>query len=173
MYLQRLVYYAENKIRDLEPSMVKEIKAIRAAGHRNNPSAGLTGTLAFNERWFVGVLEGDRKLVSSMLVKIAGDRRADGLVILSTGAVDERLFDDWTLVYAGHSDVVDRLYLHHGLVSGLDPSRSTAAAMLAVARGLSKLDAHAHVQAREGAHRDPVHRFEAQEVIHVQPVLPG
>jgi hypothetical protein len=168
MYLYRLIYYTENKIRDLNLTLVKEIKAIHAAGHRNNPPAGLTGTLAFNERWFLGVLEGDRKRVSTMLLKLAADRRAEGLVVLSMGAIDERMFDTWSVVYAGHSEQIDRLYLHHGLVSGLDPVRASAPAMLAVAHGLATLDIPlSHREAPSASSQDGVELIRVQHLQHV------
>lgn len=163
MYLHRLIYCSENKIRELGLPLAKELKAIIASGHKHNPSAGITGALVFNEHAFVGVLEGDRRRVSAALLRIAADPRNANLTILSAGAVDERRFDDWLSVYAGHSEAVDRLYLRYGLTQGLDPARMSAAGILALVEALTKLDPRhlaSHVPSAE-----PV------EVIHVTPVL--
>lgn len=143
MYLHRLIYYSENKIRELGLPLAKELKAIIAAGHRNNPAAGLTGALAFNEQYFVGILEGDRRRISSAFVRIAGDRRNANPTIIQAGPIEERRFDDWHSVYAGHSDAVDRVYLRFGLTQGLDPARTAAPSMLLLLEALCRLDPRA------------------------------
>lgn len=140
MYLHRLIYYSENKIRELGLPLAKEIKAIIAAGHRNNPAAGLTGVLGFNEQYFVGVLEGDRRRISSAFVRIAGDKRNANPTIIQSGPIEERRFDDWLSVYAGHSDAVDKVYLRFGLTQGLDPARTSSASMLMLLEALCRLD---------------------------------
>ena len=140
MYLHRLVYYSDNKIRELGLPLAAELKAIIAAGHKNNPPAGITGALIFNERYFVGVLEGDRRRVSTALLKIAADKRNADLTILAAGAVEERRFDDWLSVYAGHSEAVDRVYLRFGLTQGLDPGRMSAESLVRLVEAICRLD---------------------------------
>ncbi|WP_181699554.1 BLUF domain-containing protein [Chthonobacter albigriseus] len=164
MYLHRLIYYSENKIRELGLPLAKELKAIIAAGHRNNPAAGVTGALVFNDQYFVGVIEGDRRRVSSVLVRIAGDRRNANLTILQAGPIEERRFDDWYSVYAGHSEAVDRIYLRFGLTQGLDPARMSGPSMLLLLESLSKLDARSLASHVTSA---PDH----VEVIKVSPVM--
>jgi hypothetical protein len=167
MYLHRLVYYSENKIREIGGQLAKELKAILAAGHRNNPPAGITGALVFNEHYFVGVLEGDRRRVSTALLRIAADPRNANVTILDARAVGERRFDEWSSVYAGHSETVDRLYLRYGLTHGLDPGRMSAESMLALVEAMTRLDAHHLAAHGPGAGHENV------EVIHVTPVLHG
>ncbi len=167
MYLNRLVYYCSNKIRDLGLPLAPELKAIIAAGHKNNPAAGITGALIFNERYFVGVFEGERRLISTALLRIAADRRAGDLVVMAAGPIDQRRFDDWLSCYAGHSDAIDRIYLRYGLVQGLDPSRMSAESTVGMAEALSRLDARALANATAGNGHEPV------EVIKVTPVLSG
>lgn len=140
MYLHRLVYYAESKIRELGLPVTSELKAIIASSRKNNPAAGITGVLAFNEQYFVGVIEGDRRRVSSLLLRVARDKRAGNFTVLSAGAVDTRLFDDWLPLYAGHSETVDRLYLRHGLTQGLDPVRLSAENLLGLLVDFAALD---------------------------------
>ena len=165
MYLHRLVYYSENRIRQLGLPLAKELKAILAASQRNNPPAGLTGALVFHDQYFVGILEGERRRVSAMLLRIAGDKRPHNLTILAAGAIEERQFDDWTSIYAGHSDTVDRLYLHWGLTQGLDPARMSGEAMLGLVRAMSKLDPHTLAQ--------PPRPPEPMEIIKVTPQFAG
>lgn len=165
MYLHRLVYYSENRIRQLGLPLTKELKAILASSHRNNPAAGITGALAFNDQYFVGVVEGERRRVSATLMRIAGDKRNVNLTIMSAESVEERRFDDWLSVYAGHSDAIDRLYLHWGLTQGLDPARMSADSMLGLVEAMCRLDSRA--LAHPGRQDDPV------EVIKVTPHLAG
>jgi len=167
MYLHRLIYYGTNKIRELGLPLAAELKAIIAAGHRHNPAAGITGALVFNERHFLGVLEGDRRMVSAALVRIAADRRCGEVTVMSAGPVDERRFDDWLSVYAGHSEAVDRLYLHFGLVQGLDPPRMGHESALRLAEALCRLDPKALAPVVAPPPAEPV------EVIKVTPVLHG
>lgn len=166
MYLHRIVYYSENKIRELGLPLARELKAIIASGHKNNPSAGITGALAFNDQYFVGVLEGDRRRVSTALLKIAADPRNANLTILAAGPIAERRFDDWLSVYAGHSEAVDRLYLHYGLIQGLDPGRMDADGLLALVDGLCRLDPRALASIAAAAP-------EQMEVIKVSSVMAG
>ncbi|WP_181706046.1 BLUF domain-containing protein [Chthonobacter rhizosphaerae] len=166
MYLHRLVYYSENKIRDLGLPLAKELKAIVLSGQKNNPAAGITGVLAFNDQYFVGVIEGDRRRLSSLLMRIARDKRAANLTVLSAGEIDERRFDDWTSVYAGHSETVDRLYLRFGLTQGLDPGRMSADSLFALLDALSRLEAGQLA-------RHPTSATEHGEVIKVTTVFAG
>lgn len=165
MYLHRLVYYSENRIRQLGLPLAKELKAVLASSQKNNPPAGVTGALAFNEQYFVGVIEGERRRVSATLVRIAGDKRNGNLTIMSAVPIGERRFDDWLPVYAGHSDAVDRLYLHFGLTQGLDPARMSADSMLGLLEAMCRLEPRPQVGSARGD--DPV------EVIKVKPQLSG
>ena len=151
MYLHRMVYYSENKIRDLGLSLPKEMRAIIQSGQKNNPPAGLTGALLFNEQYFAGVLEGDRRRVSAALMRISRDKRTTNVTILSVTSVHERMFDGWDVAYAGHSEDIDRIYMRHGIVVGLDPARMSAESMLALIRSISAVNAFGgHGQADGG-----------------------
>lgn len=166
MYLHRLVYYSENKIRELGLPLAKELKAIVASGLKNNPAAGVTGVLGFNEQYFVGVIEGDRRRLSSLLVRIARDKRTANLTILAAGTIDERKFDDWTSFYAGHSETIDRLYLRYGLTQGLDPGRMSADSLSGLLADFTRLESSQQArQPTAPAGQEP------SEVIKVTPVF--
>ena len=61
MYLFRLSYYSRNAIKDLGRPVAAEVKQIMNISNLNNPAAGITGGLVFNDHYFAQVLEGDRK----------------------------------------------------------------------------------------------------------------
>ena len=130
MYLFRAIYYSRNRIKDAGLSPAKEIKAIATDCVRNNPSAGLTGALIFNDHYFAQVLEGDRKQVSTALWRIAGDPRNSEPILLAGEAVTERRFPNWSMAFAGHSEAIDRLYLRYGIAIGLDPARMSAHSLM-------------------------------------------
>lgn len=140
MHLQRLTYTCTNRIGPLGLPPASELKAILTAGHRNNAAAGITGGLIFNERHFVGVLEGDRRMVSALLLRVSRDKRCGDMTIMAAEPIDERRFDEWMTAYAGHSEAVDRIYLRYGIVQGLDPTRMTAESASRLVEALCRLD---------------------------------
>ncbi|MBH0238304.1 BLUF domain-containing protein [Methylobrevis albus] len=140
MHLVRLVYVSRNRILDLELPFAHEIRAIQAACDRSNPAASLTGALAFSERLFAGVLEGDRIHVSSTLRRIVCDHRHADVTLLQFGAVGQRRFADWALAYAGQSEEMERLYLRYGITAGFDPSRMTVDSLVSLLAQMVRME---------------------------------
>ncbi|MCB1507250.1 MAG: BLUF domain-containing protein [Hyphomicrobiaceae bacterium] len=141
MYLFRLTYYSRNVIKSLDSSVGKEIKAILDASSRNNPPAGITGALIFNDQYFAQVLEGDRKSVTSTFTRIARDPRHSDIVILHARPIDMRAHDGWAMAYCGHSEIVDPLYLKYGTAIGFNPAKMTAENLEAFIGDLVKTEA--------------------------------
>lgn len=136
MYLFRLTYYSRNAIKDLGLPVGVEVKKIMQQSSVNNPAAGITGALVFNDHYFAQVLEGDRKAVTQAFCKIAGDERHSEIVILEAKPVSDRLFDGWAMAYAGHSPEIDRLYLKYGTAIGFAPAKMTADAFVGLVNDL-------------------------------------
>ena len=160
MFLFRLVYYSRSQVNHLGLSVSKEIKSILESCTRNNAALGLTGALVFNEHYFAQVLEGDRGAVTSTFCKIANDNRHSDLVIMEAVPVPKRLFANWSMAYAGHSDMIDKLYLKYAITIGLNPSRMTADSLLGLIAELVQADGHvAHAdilqQRPDGTQRAP------------------
>lgn len=130
MYLFRLSYYSRNVIKDLQLPMGVEVKKILQSSSANNPAAGITGGLIFSDHYFAQVLEGDRKSVTSLFCKITADERHSELVILDARPISQRMFDGWSMAYAGHSTEVDRIYLKYGTAIGFAPAKMTADAFV-------------------------------------------
>lgn len=129
MYLFRLVYYSRNAIKQLGRPMAAEMKEIMNVSNLNNPSAGITGALVFNDQYFAQILEGDRKSVTSTFCRIATDNRHNEIVILDAHPAEHRLFDGWAMAFAGHSPEVDRIYLKYSTTIGFAPAKMTASAL--------------------------------------------
>ncbi|MCB1437031.1 MAG: BLUF domain-containing protein [Rhodobiaceae bacterium] len=141
MFLFRLVFYSRSRITELGNSVAKEMRAILDASVRNNPPAGLTGALIFNDQYFAQILEGDRAAVTRSFCKIAADPRHSNQVIVEAKPIEQRMFTDWSMAYAGHSDEIDLLYLKHSVTIGLNPRTMTAASLTAFIADLVRSDA--------------------------------
>lgn len=129
MYLFRLVYYSRNAIKELGRPIAAEMKTIMNASNRNNPPAGITGALVFNDHYFAQILEGDRKSVTQKFCRIAADSRHTDIVILDAQPIGSRVFDGWAMAYAGHSPDIDRIYLKYSTSIGFAPAKMTAASL--------------------------------------------
>lgn len=99
----------------------QDIKQILAASRRNNPSAGLTGTLVFTGSYFLQCLEGDRNQVNETYQRIATDPRHRKPVVLSMREITRRSFGTWTMGYVGHTAENRALFLNYSVHSELDP----------------------------------------------------
>jgi Sensors of blue-light using FAD len=70
----------------------EELDRIYLRAKAANARAGITGLMLFHEGVFLQVLEGPAAGVASLVEKIRRDRRHANLVVLESGAVDERSF---------------------------------------------------------------------------------
>lgn len=129
MFLFRLVFYSRNRIPETGNSVAKEMRAILEASTRNNPPANLTGALIFNDQYFAQIMEGDRGAVTNRFCKIANDPRHSDIVIVEARPIEHRMFTDWSMAYAGHSEEIDRIYLRHSVTIGFSPRTMSAASL--------------------------------------------
>ncbi|WP_425098851.1 BLUF domain-containing protein [Tropicibacter sp. S64] len=82
------------------PMSVPAIDVLLAAARENNARIGVTGFLAYHQRSFFQVIEGEAGAVAGLFAAIERDPRHDGIIELGTTVVQERLFGDWTMGYA-------------------------------------------------------------------------
>ena len=130
MYLFRLIYYSKNATLDPDdPHVRAELKAILEAAKRNNMADGITGALLFNPKYFVQVLEGDRKAVTQTFCRIAKDPRHSDHVILEARAIDKRRFADWSMCFVGHP-VVEAVHRRYCCSNEFDPMKMTSDSLL-------------------------------------------
>ncbi|WP_316015396.1 BLUF domain-containing protein [Roseobacter sp. HKCCA0434] len=76
------------------PDVLDEIAA-EAAEH--NARHGITGILLVHDGMFVQILEGGAADVTSLVARIAADRRNERLEVLWHGHVEQRTFPDWAM----------------------------------------------------------------------------
>jgi hypothetical protein len=122
MYLSRVNFYTRCSLKGAAAGWIKEILLSCTT---YDSASGLSGTLLFNERYFVQSMEGERSLLTNQVVKIAEDSRQSGLTIISFTPIATRMYPGWTVAYAGRNDAMDSLYFRHSVIGELDPVRMT------------------------------------------------
>ena len=80
----------------------RELQALLACSRMNNERAGITGMLLYKDGNFMQVLEGPHDAVQTLQIRIAADRRHQGMVTIDSGPASERQFADWSM---GFSDL--------------------------------------------------------------------
>ena len=75
-----------------------ELEEILAVSRRNNSELGVTGMLLYCDGTIIQYLEGPEEMVNLLRDRIRLDPRHKGLIKLSEGPVDGRLFGDWAWV---------------------------------------------------------------------------
>lgn len=69
---------------------------------------GVTGALVYTRSNFAQILEGPDEAVDALMAKIARDPRHDHVTVVDVQRPAERIFDHWSLAYAGGSRYVDK-----------------------------------------------------------------
>lgn len=122
--MRRLVYHSIAEFRNKSEEN-DAIQNILKVSHINNQTLGITGVLMYEDLIFTQVLEGPAEAVSEITLRISQDPRHHTMVIDQCHAIDERLFEDFTMGYvtSSHHELRQRLkaYLAH-VESGRDPS---------------------------------------------------
>ncbi len=95
MALSRLIYISEPQLDPAHGSTVSQLAAIMAASQRNNRAADITGALAYDDNWFLQVLEGDRRTIWQTFGRIAEDERHAGCLLVEMTEIEARLFGNW------------------------------------------------------------------------------
>lgn len=135
MSLHRLIYCS----RPVAPARC-DLEGILDACERNNPVSHVTGMLLFTSDCFLQLLEGGRGAVNACFQKISRDRRHSDIEVVSSGPIDFRLFDRWSMHYvagagAGACDL--RRFAANGR---FDPFETTPS-------GIEQFCVHASLQA--------------------------
>jgi hypothetical protein len=92
----------------------------------NNRNRGITGGLMFNREYFGQVLEGERSAVSALFCEIAKDPRHRSIVIVEASAVENRLFENWSMGLAERTETAEKINLSFNLPYGFDPTQMNA-----------------------------------------------
>ena len=124
--LTRLIYASE-AAETITPQVVQSIiTQARSANAREH----ITGMLAFDNRWFLQALEGDRQAISQTFCRIALDKRHQRIVLMDVSPIDERVFNQWSMGFAA-ADAKGLEKFTRFSTSGLfEPPAMTAASAL-------------------------------------------
>ncbi len=76
-----------------------EISDILAKARDFNSKNDITGCLLFHNNQFIQVLEGDKNIITDLLLKIGKDERHFNIIKLAEAEKDERTFKGWTMAY--------------------------------------------------------------------------
>lgn len=124
--LLRVVYFSRNAIRLPQDQALWEIDTILETSQANNARCGVTGALLFNNGSFVQVLEGPATSVEEVFERIQLDERHFDVTVIETGWVDDRLFPQWSMGFAGNDATAAALYADIAGRSSFDPDGLSA-----------------------------------------------
>jgi hypothetical protein len=133
MSLVRLVYFSSAS-REMSLS---DIKDILTTARSNNKAIGVCGMLCYDNQFFLQAIEGDRKVISELFIKISEDHRHQDVVIVSFSEIKDPLFEDWKMGYASSNQLLNEMVTKLDMTS-FDPEKLTAIQCLAILKSLSR-----------------------------------
>ena len=139
MPFTRLTFYSQNNIDPAAGSVIRTLNNILSASNRNNKQAGLTGALIFDDAWFLQVLEGEREVVWRTFERIRDDERHDQAIVAEVVETGARRFGAWSMGLATRKPATEPLFTPFSRDGRLDPPNMSAAQMLALIIGVSRL----------------------------------
>lgn len=86
----------------------RAVADIVSASRARNAELEVTGALLFTGSWFAQFIEGSAHSVATLRDSISRDQRHGDIKTLRSDRLSERLFDGWSLAYAGPSLFVTR-----------------------------------------------------------------
>ncbi|MCV6638846.1 BLUF domain-containing protein [Candidatus Albibeggiatoa sp. nov. NOAA] len=104
IYLSRL-FYASTATEKCTP---QEVDKIVFEGRQHNAALDVTGTLCFENNYFLGCLEGSRKNINIIFNKIASDDRHFEVHLLELKEVSHRYFEQYLTMF-NSKDIVQHL----------------------------------------------------------------
>jgi blue light- and temperature-responsive anti-repressor len=113
----QILYCSRNTIQGTAQERRMEVERILRASRVNNGRLGVTGALFYNTVFFAQVLEGSFADVQRIFERLQLDPRHSDLVVLQSGFVGRRDFEDWSMAFAGASAEVELPLLPHGVTS--------------------------------------------------------
>lgn len=133
MNIVRLLYFSKAS---REMTLV-DIQSILETARSNNDAKEVCGMLCFDNNYFLQALEGERRMVTEIFVNIANDPRHTAVEIINCKGIDNPLFTDWKMGYAGSSVSFNTLLMKLGKKE-FNPGELTAAQALALLHHLSQ-----------------------------------
>jgi hypothetical protein len=114
----RLMYLSHDLI-DPEDSK-RALGALFSQARTNNKKRNITGALLVTGETFIQTLEGDEQVVRAVYDRICQDKRHDGVQLLETGTVPERVFGHWSMARVSEDGEPDIPLIAH--TDGISPA---------------------------------------------------
>lgn len=99
--LLRVAYFSRNAIDLPQEAALREVNRILETAQANNAKTDVTGALLFNDGSFAQILEGPGDAVEDLFDRIQIDERHRDVTVLETDWVEERMFPNWSMGFAG------------------------------------------------------------------------
>jgi uncharacterized membrane protein (DUF373 family) len=80
-----------------QPMSTQELLELLQQCRKNNAGNGVTGMLLYSNATFLQVLEGEEKIIDSLVEKIRTDPRHTHLQILHRKTIERRQYSDWSM----------------------------------------------------------------------------
>lgn len=84
-----------------------DLKRILEISRKHNPEEGLTGVLIKNDKFFIQLLEGDRKRVRRLYQKLLKDKRHKNAKVLMEFEDKKPIFPNWSMGYVDAATAKD------------------------------------------------------------------
>lgn len=139
MALARLIYVSEPQLDPAHGSTITQLGAIMAASRRNNEAAGITGALAYDESWFIQVLEGERRTIWKTFARIGEDDRHTGCLLIEMADIEARLFGKWWMGLATRGIDTVATFLPYLVNGALRADTMSARDILTLMAALAKI----------------------------------
>ena len=97
MFIQRLLYRSESALVGSNDEVDDQVQQIVESSRKANEAAGLTGVLLLSSGGFIQALEGPVDVIETKFERICCDLRHRRVRLLQLAAVEERLFDGWSM----------------------------------------------------------------------------
>ncbi|TNE85050.1 MAG: BLUF domain-containing protein [Deltaproteobacteria bacterium] len=91
--MQRVMYVSRAKRKMSKGELSDLLMGARA----RNEAHGITGALIYDAGYFGQILEGPEAAIQQLLLNIAADPRHEEYELVSSGPVEERYFDGWSM----------------------------------------------------------------------------
>ncbi len=110
IYLSRL-FYASTATEQCTPDEVNKIVIV---GRQNNAALNVTGTLCFENNYFLGCLEGSRENINYVFNKIVLDKRHNEIHLLELREISHRYFEQYLTTF-NPKDIVEYVANQNGI----------------------------------------------------------
>ncbi len=118
--LTQLAYYSS-----FDSDQGADLDAILKSAHVHNSKNFITGALWLYKKYFIQVLEGERKKVSETYHRICQDARHSDVVLVGCVDIMARDFDNWWMAYVMDTPQNLDLILKYSCTNKIAPEKLT------------------------------------------------